>query len=67
MVYVAGTKVIRMTKIEEAVPFLKLGKNVAVGKKFPLLHIELSRTYAKLAKAETDKGNLNSDSFYLMK
>lgn len=67
MTYVAGTKIIRLTKIEEAVPFLKLGKTVVVGKKFPLRFVKLNLKYARVVKAETDEGNLNSDYFYLVK
>ena len=67
MTYAAGTKIIRLTKIEEAVPFLKLGKTVIVGKKFPLRSIKLNSKYAKVVKAETNEGNLNSDYFYLVK
>lgn len=65
--YVAGTKIIRLTKIEEAVPFLKLGKTVIVGKKFPLQFVTLNLKYAGVVKAETNEGNLNSDYFYLAK
>ena len=65
--YVAGTKIIRLKNIEEAVPLFKLEKTIIVGKKFTIQFVTLNLKYAGVVKAETNEGNLNSDYFYLAK
>lgn len=62
--YEAGTKVIRLTNIEEADPFLRPGMMITVGKTFPLFKRRLDGKMKKAAKKETDQGNLLADFFY---
>lgn len=67
MKYVAGTKTIRLTNIEEANPFLKLGRKIAFGKHLPLTKSKMDKRLLRSAQKKTDVGNQQSDFFYMVK
>lgn len=65
--YVAGTKMMRLTPIEEAVPFLKLGRRVAIGVTFPLTPGVMDKKLRLSAGKKTKDGNYQSDFFYMVR